>query len=301
MNASLRSTPLLVLITLSAFASNSILCRLALVPDLVDPGTFTVLRLASGALMLVFLLRLRKDRTWKQPHWGAAVALGGYAALFSYSYVTIPVGVGAFVLFAAVQITMIGWDISRGRRVTGYEWSGLVLAVSGLAILTLPGSAAADVSGVAFMAAAGICWGVYSILGKGSRNPLGNTGSNFVFAVLLVWPLLVFSPVGEAKPGGVFLAVSSGALASGLGYVLWYALLPRISATQAAILQMLVPVLAAGGGVLFLNEFLDIRMVLAGTAILSGIFIAVVLPAYRNLETASVATDSLQGRGKTRS
>lgn len=269
---------------------------MALLPGLVDPGTFTILRLASGALMLVFLLGLKKDRSWRTPHWGAALALAGYAAPFSYAYVTIPVGVGAFVLFAAVQITMIGWDISRGRRVTRNEWFGLALAASGLTMLSLPGAKTADLSGVTLMAVAGISWGVYSIIGKGSNNPLGNTGSNFMFSVILAWPLLVSSPVGETKADGLMLAIGSGALASGLGYVLWYTVLPRISTTQAAILQLLVPVLAAAAGVIVLNESVTARMALASAATLSGIFLAVVLPAYRNVKAVSVPADSSKER-----
>lgn len=283
-----QSTALLALVTMCAFASNSVLCRLALLPGLLDPGSFTVVRLASGALLLIVLLRVRGSRGWKSPHWGGALALAGYAGPFSYAYVTIPVGVGALVLFAAVQITMVGWDVARGRRVTGHEWSGLTLALAGLAALTLPGAASADPLGAALMGLAGISWGIYSIIGKGSADPLANTGSNFLFAIPFVLPLLALPSSGVVSADGLLLGLASGALASGLGYVLWYTVLPRVSSTQAAILQMMVPVLAALAGAMFLDEIIGLRMILAGTAILSGIFLAVVLPAWRTAAPISV-------------
>lgn len=275
-----------------AFASNSVLCRLALLPGLLDPGYFTMVRLTSGALLLVALLGLRGNRGWKSPHWGAALALAGYAGPFSYAYVTIPVGVGALILFAAVQITMVGSDVARGRRVTAHEWGGLVLALGGLAALTLPGAASADPVGAALMAFAGVSWGIYSIIGRGSGDPLANTGSNFLFAIPFALPLLALPSSGAMTMNGILLGIASGAVASGLGYALWYTVLPRVSATQAAILQMMVPVLAALAGAIFLDETIGLRLILAGAAILFGIFLAVVLPAWRTVASVPVAQRS---------
>ncbi|HEX9615554.1 MAG TPA: DMT family transporter [Bacteroidota bacterium] len=268
--------------TMLAFASNSILCRLALLPGSIDAGSFTIVRLLSGALILIAITAARKDGSWKVPHWRAALALFCYAAPFSYAYVRIPVGVGALVLFPAVQLTMIGWDIARGKRLHLLEWSGLALAMVGLVVLTLPGVTAPDPIGAGLMATAGISWGMYSLIGRGNKNPGANTASNFLFGLLFALPLLAFSGGSvHVSDVGLTYAIVSGSLASGLGYVLWYRLLPRITATQAGILQLLVPVLAALAGVMFLGEPMTNRLVFAGAAIIGGVALAVVVPTVR--------------------
>lgn len=264
---------------MAAFASNSILCRLALLSGSIDAGTFTIVRLFSGAIMLVTIMSVRKDTSWRVPHWGAAFALFCYAAPFSFAYVRIQVGMGALVLFPAVQLTMIGWDVARGKRLHFLEWTGLLLAMGGLVALTLPGVTAPDPLGAGLMAVAGISWGVYSLIGRGGRNPVGNTASNFTFGLLFAIPLVAIPGTTMHISGeGLAFAAVSGSIASGFGYVLWYRLLPRITATQAGILQLLVPVLAAVAGVVFLGEPMTSRLVLAGLAIISGVALAVVVP-----------------------
>lgn len=272
-----RSTAVLAIITMVAFASNSVLGRLALQPGLIDAGTFTLLRLLSGAVVLAVLAGFRQSTTWKHPQWIAAVALFAYAAPFSFAYVRIPVAVGALVLFPAVQLTMIGWDMMHGKRLHVREWFGLVLAMGGLVLLTLPGVSAPDPLGAALMGLAGVAWGVYSIIGRGSSDALANTASNFVYSLLFALPLMAVSGSDiHVTPDGLFYATASGALASGLGYALWYTVLPRISATQAGILQLLVPILATLAGALLLGEPLDTRMIASAVAIVAGVGLAVI-------------------------
>ncbi|MEX1139721.1 MAG: DMT family transporter [Bacteroidota bacterium] len=282
----IRSTGLLACFTIIAFASNSVLCRLALQPNLIDPGSFTLVRLLSGAAVLVALVNIRNSGTWRSPHWLAALALFAYAAPFSFAYVRIPVGIGAIILFPAVQLTMIGWDLLHGKKLHAKEWAGLGLALGGLAILTLPGAAAPDPLGALLMAIAGVSWGAYSIIGRGSRNAVANTTSNFAFASLFAIPLVGFAPSATHwTADGLLLATASGGLASGIGYVTWYAILPRITSTQAGILQLLVPILATLAGIVFLDEPFTTRLAIAAITIISGVALAVVMPTFRGKRT----------------
>lgn len=277
-----RSTALLAAFTMVAFASNSVLCRLALLPDLIDPGSFTLVRLVSGAIVLIALVSIRKNGSWRSPHWLAALALFAYAAPFSFAYVRIPVGIGAIILFPAVQLTMIGWDLFHGKKLHAMEWTGLGLALGGLAVLTLPGATAPDPLGAALMAVAGVAWGVYSIIGRGSKNAVANTSSNFVFASLFAIPLVAAVPsASHWTADGIVLGTVSGGLASGIGYVTWYTILPRITSTQAGILQLLVPILATLAGIAILDEPFTMRLAFAAVAIISGVALAVVVPNYR--------------------
>jgi len=264
-------------LTLVAFASNSILCRLALGQHLVDAGTFTLVRLLSGAIVLVSLVAIR-DRRLPAFHfrWAGAFALFAYAAPFSFAYLHIPAGAGALILFGAVQATMIGWDIFHGKRFNVPELVGLVLAVAGLATLTLPGTSAPDIGGAAFMAVAGIAWGVYSLRGKGGDDPLCATAGNFMLSLVFAIPLAV-AGAGEwnVSSQGLILAAASGALASGVGYAIWYTALRGLTSTQGGIVQLLVPVLAAAGGVVFLGEAVTIRLTISGTMIVAGVLLAV--------------------------
>lgn len=271
-------TAILTFVTLVAFASNSILCRLALGTRLIDAGTFTCVRLLSGAVVLALIVVLRERRVPKFPmKWIAAFALFAYAAPFSFAYLRISAGVGALVLFGAVQATMIGSDLFKGKRLHTSERFGLLLAVAGLVALTLPGTSAPDPVGAGLMAIAGVAWGTYSLLGRGTGDPLRTTAGNFVFSLLFALPLAVAS-IGDATatPEGLLYAAASGALASGLGYALWYTALRGLTATQAGIVQLLVPVLAAIGGVLFLGETVSVRLLISGAIILSGVGLAVV-------------------------
>lgn len=266
-----------------AFASNSVLCRLALQPNLIDPGSFTLLRLVSGAMVLAGLVSMRRDGAWRKPHWFAALALFAYAAPFSFAYVRIPIGIGAIILFPAVQLTMIGWDLFHGKKLHAMEWTGLGLALGGLAILTLPGATAPDPVGAVLMGVAGIAWGAYSLIGRGSRNAVANTTGNFVYAVLFAIPLVGAAPSEmHWTSTGLILATISGGLASGIGYAAWYTILPRISATQAGILQLLVPILATLAGIVILDEPMSVRLAVAGVAVISGVALAVVIPGRKS-------------------
>jgi drug/metabolite transporter (DMT)-like permease len=202
--------------------------------------------------------------------------LFGYAATFSASYVLIGAGIGSLLLFGTVQATMLGWGIVRGERPTLRQWTGILVALVGLASLTLPGSHAPNQLGAALMICAGISWGIYSLRGRRVIDPIITTGDNFLRTVPLTAALSLISISGtHATPLGVYLAVASGALASGVGYILWYAALPLLSATQAAAVQLSAPILAASGAVLFLGEQVTFRLVGSGAAILCGVWLAV--------------------------
>jgi drug/metabolite transporter (DMT)-like permease len=268
----------LVLAVLAAFAGNSLLCRAALGEGATDPATFTFVRLASGALVLLGIARARGGERRAGGSWAGALGLFAYAALFSWAYVRIPAGVGALVLFAFVQLTMLGGAVRAGAGPTRVQGVGIVLALAGLAVLVLPGAAAPDALGVVLMAGSGVAWGAYSLLGRRAGSPLEATARSFVGAVPLGLAMLA---AGAATEGlrtdlrGLALAVASGALASGLGYVLWYAVLARLDATRAAAVQLAVPVLAALGGIAFLGEPPTVRLAVAAAAIVGGIGLAI--------------------------
>jgi drug/metabolite transporter (DMT)-like permease len=262
--------------TLVCFAANSLLCRAALRPGLADAATFTLVRMASGAVMLAALVRLRPgDRGGLHGgSWLSALALAGYALAFSFAYLRIDAGTGALVLFAAVQAGMIGWGIARGEHPRAREWVGLVLALAGLVLLARPGRTAPDPVGLALMVLAGLAWAAYSLRGRHARDPLGANADNFARGALLTLAAVVLAPAWQATPAGLTLAVGSGAVASGLGYTLWYAALRGLERTQAAVVQLAVPVLAAAGGVLLLGEDVTLRLVASGAVILGGIALA---------------------------
>ena len=269
-------TVALTFFTLIAFASNSVLCRLALAPGLIGAGTFTGVRLLSGAIVLLLLVALRGRATAVQGSWGSAVALFAYAAPFSFAYLRIPAGVGALVLFGTVQATMIGSDLLKGKRLRSTELAGLVLAVTGLTVLTLPGVSAPDPAGVGLMVIAGLAWGIYSLRGRAAIDPLKSTATNFSRSLLFAMPLGIASLGYETFTlPGVSYAIASGAMASGLGYALWYTALRGLTATQAGIVQLLVPALAAIGGILLLGESVSVRLLFAGLMILAGVALAV--------------------------
>lgn len=264
----------LTALTMAAFAANSVLCRLALQTTAIDPATFTAVRLAAGALTLWGVVRLRRGRMGGS--WGSAAALFVYAAAFSFAYLGLTVGTGALILFGAVQLTMIGWGLARGERLSGLQTLGLAAALGGLVVLVLPGLAAPPLGAALLMAASGAAWGVYSLRGRGSRSAAADSAGNFARAVpmavglgalVLVWP-------GAAAHGdgpGLAYATLSGAVTSGLGYVVWYAVLPALRATSAATVQLSVPVLAALGGVALVGEAITLRLALASALTLGGI------------------------------
>lgn len=272
---------LLTAITLVAFAANSIFARVALRDGGMDPLAFTAIRIASGALMLALLLK-RSGRPFAGD-WPSAAALVVYAAAFSVAYVSIPAGTGALLLFGVVQATMIGSGLVQGDRPPWQEWGGVLLSFSGLLLFLLPGLSRPPLTGSLLMIAAGIGWAVYSLRGRGNRDPLAATAGNFLRGLplaLLPW-LLVGKP--EVNEIGIACALASGALASGMGYALWYTVLPGLTALRASLVQLAVPLLVAVIGILFLGEALSLRLLAGAALILGGLALATL---YRPLRAA---------------
>jgi drug/metabolite transporter (DMT)-like permease len=262
----------LTAVAMLAFAANSLLCRLALQQDRIDPASFGAVRLAAGALVLACVMRAKRQPAAGSGDWRSAALLFAYVALFSFAYVSLPAGTGALVLFGAVQLTMLGAGLAAGERFAPAGWLGLGLAAAGLAVLLLPGAAAPSLPGAVLMAGAGVAWGGYSLRGRGAADPLAATAASFVRAAPLgILLALAFAAHAHADVRGVGLAIASGALTSGLGYVVWYAALRRLTALRAAVVQLSVPLIAAVGGVLLLGEAFTLRLGLAALAILGGI------------------------------
>lgn len=265
---------------MAAFAANSVLCRAALGGGLADAASFTTLRLVSGAVVLLLLARARGTAASAPRDLRASAALFVYALGFSLAYTRIPAALGALLLFGAVQATMVGRGLATGERPRAAEWAGLALSLGGLVALTLPGArAGGDLAGSLLMLAAGVAWGVYSLLGRAAGgDPLAANAVRFAgaapMALLASLAALFLSPPRLTVPGAL-LALASGALASGLGYAAWYAALRGLTATRAALVQLSVPPLAALGAVAFLGESLSLRLALAAAAVLGGIALAV--------------------------
>jgi drug/metabolite transporter (DMT)-like permease len=259
---------LLTLLAMLAFAANSLLCRAALHGSTIDAASFTTLRIAAGAATLWLIVRLRDGPNRAAGNWPSALALFGYAAAFSFAYVSLTAATGALLLFGAV--------LARGERLRGLQMLGLAFALSGLVGLLLPGLSAPPLPGALLMLAAGACWGVYSLRGKGAGDPLRVSAGNFLralpFALVLSAAML---PWARLDLAGAALAVASGALASGVGYAIWYAALPALRVTTAATVQLTVPVIAALGGFALLGEPPTPRFVIAAAAILGGIALVV--------------------------
>ena len=260
-----------------AFAANSLLCRLALRRMAIDAATFSSIRIVSGAVALWLILTVRRSPTLDSGNWFSAAALFAYVAAFSFAYNTLSAGTGALLLFAAVQSTMIAWGLWRGEQLHIQQWIGVTVAFGGLVLLLLPGLSAPALSGSALMVGAGVAWGIYSVRGKQSRDSVGSTAGNFIRAVPMTALLSVsFLQFAHADAVGIAYAVLSGALTSGLGYVIWYAALTGLTATVAAIVQLSAPVLAAIGGILFLSEPLTARFAVASLVVLGGIALVVI-------------------------
>jgi drug/metabolite transporter (DMT)-like permease len=267
----------LTVLAMLAFAGNSLLCRAALRDTGLDAASFTSVRLASGAAMLALLMLLRGHRPWASGTWRAAAMLFAYAAFFSFAYRQLTAATGALLLFGAVQLTMLGCGLAWGERLGGVQWLGLLAALAGLVGLLLPGLAAPPLQAALFMLAAGSAWGVYSLLGRGATDPVGGTAGNFLRAVPFAIVLSASTAAhANLDPAGIAYAVASGAITSGLGYVLWYAVLPAFKATSAATVQLSVPVLATAGGALLLAEPISLRLLIASIAILGGIALVIV-------------------------
>jgi len=276
------------LLALIAFAANSVLCRLALELQAgsaaIDAGSFTALRLSSGivALFAILAIKSRFDTVKTQKmegasgSWFGAIMLFVYAAGFSYAYISLQTATGALILFAVVQMTMIITSLIKGNKFHISEWLGIAVAFAGFIYLMLPGVTAPSLSGLLLMSAAGIGWGFYTLAGKGSKDPLRDTSYNFLRTAPFIALLLLFNVDNVLLSSrGVILAVISGALTSGVGYTLWYVALTALKTTQAAVLQLLVPVIAALGGVLLVQEALSGRLMVSALLILGGILLVI--------------------------
>ncbi|WP_318284872.1 DMT family transporter [Halomonas denitrificans] len=263
---------LLTCVALVAFAANSLLTRAALDGTAIDPLTFTAVRLASGALVLALLVRVRIERAGARGSWVSAAALFAYALLFSLAYRGLTAATGALLLFGAVQVTMLAVALARGDRLGTRQWAGLAAALGGIAWLLWPGIAAPPLAAAMSMAGAGVAWGIYTLRARGGGDPTAVTAANFVRATVPALVLLgIFATAVRWDPRGITLAVASGAMASGLGYAVWYAALRQIGTHSAAVAQLAVPVITAFGGVALLAEPLDGRLVGSGILVLVGI------------------------------
>ena len=274
-------TALLTILALIAFSANSLLCRMALSEPLIDPVSFTTLRLVSGALALLLLCQFtgEKSEEARKPTgtWLSAMALFGYAIAFSLAYLSLSTGTGALILFGSVQITMIAWAGFRGEKMSPAQWLGSMAAMGGLVYLVLPGLAAPDPLGATLMGLSGVAWGVYSIRGKGASAPVRITTGNFTRAApLAIAASLMAMTSFQIGMNGALLALTSGVITSGGGYVIWYKALRGLSTTQASVVQLTVPVIAATAGVLFLSETITTRLVIASAIILGGVALAVI-------------------------
>jgi drug/metabolite transporter (DMT)-like permease len=267
----------LTALAMIAFAGNSLLCRQALRHTAIDAATFTLVRVLSGAICLCVIAQTRRGPSGEAGSWTSALALFSYAALFSFAYLQLTAGTGALLLFGAVQATMICWALVKGERFRWLQTVGLLLAIGGLVALVFPGLSAPPLGAAALMLAAGIAWGIYSLRGKGAGDPLRTTAGNFLRAVPMAVGLsaMMFRSV-SINASGISYAIVSGALASGVGYAIWYSALPALKASVAATVQLSVPVLAAAGGIIFLSEAITLRFVLASIAILGGIALVIV-------------------------
>ena len=266
----------LTLLAVIAFAGNSLLCRLALKQTGIDAASFTFIRIVSGAVVLWLIVRLRGGTRSAAGSWSSALALFAYAACFSFAYARLSAATGALLLFGAVQATMIGYGLWGGERLRPRQVAGLLCAFAGLIGLLLPGLAAPPLHGAVLMLGSGIAWGIYSLRGKGAGDPIGVTAGNFLRAVPLAAGLsIAMLPWASLDSAGFWYAILSGALTSGVGYVIWYAALRGLNATTAATVQLSVPVIAAAGGIMLLGESITPRLLIASAAILGGVALVI--------------------------
>jgi drug/metabolite transporter (DMT)-like permease len=273
---------ILTLLAMIAFAGNSLLCRVALKQTSIDAASFTFIRIFSGAAALWLIMKMR-NAPWKEAgNWPSALALFAYAAAFSFAYNSLAAGTGALLLFGAAQATMILWSLRKGERLHAIQIVGLVVAVSGLVVLLFPGLSAPPLTGLILMLGAGVAWGIYSLRGKAEKNPASATAGNFLRAVPFAAVVsIALIPWAHFDRAGIGYAVLSGALASGLGYVIWYTVLSdsmpvRLGPASAATVQLSVPVLAATGGILLLGEPITFRYLVASVTVLGGIALVVI-------------------------
>ncbi len=294
---------LYTIIALIAFAANSLFCRMALTEDYIDAWSFTIIRLLGGAICLTLVMAVHARNLTRQHtanttidtsailkdkgSWLSSISLVVYALCFSLAYVELDTGTGALILFAAVQLTMIGWGIYKKEQLSALQWAAFIVAVAGFIYLMLPSAAVPSLSGAVIMAISGVAWGVYSIRGQACISPLRATGFNFIRSLVAI-PILLLMATSYLKDislEGILLASISGAITSGLGYSLWYTAMTLLKSTQAAVVQFCVPVLAATAGVVFLSEQLTIRFMIASAIILGAVLVFILNK--RVIKTAS--------------
>jgi len=272
-------------LALIAFAANSVLCRLALGESAIDASSFTIIRLFSGSLCLLVIIGFSKSKTSpkKKGSWSASFFLFLYAITFSFAYVTLDTGTGALILFGSVQITMILLSVFSGNRLHTSEWIGIMVAFIGFVYLVLPGVSTPSTLGFFLMTISGIGWGIYTLKGRSSENPLMDTAYNFIrtLPLVLIMIIITFQDATYSFEG-ILYAVLSGSVASGIGYTIWYIALGGLSITQAAVLQLSVPVIAALGGIIFVSESITNRLILSSIMILGGILLVVIGKYYHN-------------------
>lgn len=301
-NPSLLKTISLTSLALIAFAANSVLCRLALGEQSIDASSFTIIRLLSGALILFIIVSFKhylsnrkqvsngldiektESKEDSNSSWSGSLMLFIYALTFSFAYITLDTATGALILFGSVQITMILVNTFNGNRLHFTEWLGVVIAFIGFVYLMLPGINTPSAFGFFLMTISGIAWGLYTLKGRGSQNPLMDTAHNFIKTIPLVIVVglvqLLIIKSTHLSNTGIYLAILSGAIASGVGYSIWYSVLPHLSVVLSAILQLLVPVIAALGGILFVNELITQRLLISALMILGGILLVIIGKQY---------------------
>ena len=269
----------LTAIALVAFAANSVLCRMALGSGSIDPVSFTSIRLVGGALALTLIFWVTQGNSAiqkPQGSWRSGVALFAYAISFSLAYISLSSGTGALILFGAVQITMLLAAFRSGEKMRAVQWIGFCIAIAGIVYLVTPGISAPDLGGALLMMISGIAWGLYSIAGKSVTAPIAMTAGNFIRAAVITVPTSICAlAMMNVNSYGVSLALASGVVTSGMGYVIWYKAVPMLTTTQAAVVQLLVPLLAALGGVIFISEQFTVRLGIASLLILGGVVLSI--------------------------
>lgn len=267
-----------VALTMCAFAANSVLSRIGVALQGMDPLDFATVRTAAGAVMLWLLVIMRKappPPVLTQKRMAGAVALAVYMVGFSWAYITLDAGLGALILFGVLQVVIFGWAVFEGNSIPLLRWIGAAIALAGLCVLLWPnGEAAVPLGGAISMTIAGIAWAAYTLLGRAESDPLGATASNFLLCFPLVAAAMVWAGVGTMPLNGVITAIIAGAITSGVGYAMWYRALPSLPTTVAGIAQLSVPVIAVAAGVTFLNEPITLRLLIAGALVLSGITVS---------------------------
>lgn len=277
---------LYTLVALIAFAANSLLCRMALAQGYIDAWNFTIIRLVSGAvclglIMAIYTYNLKRKGALNDAilsdtgSWRSSISLLVYALCFSIAYIELDTGTGALILFSAVQLTMIGWGIYKKEQLSKLQWGAFIVALAGFVYLMLPSAAVPSLLGASLMALSGVAWGVYSIRGKACVSPLRATAFNFIRSLVAI-PVLLLVAIGYLKTvsmQGVLLACASGAIASGIGYSIWYVAMPLLKSTQAAVVQLCVPALAAIAGMLFLSEQVTVEFIIASSLILGSVLV----------------------------